>query len=65
MKKTAITLAGAMALAAPASAHTGDHSMSFVTAVAHWLSSPSHAIMTVAAAAVIVGLAVKIARNKA
>lgn len=45
---TSIALSGAaLACAVPAFAHTGDHSTSVMTNIAHWVSSPSHALFAI------------------
>ena len=53
-------------IAAPAFAHEGEHSASFVVTAMHWLSSPTHALFAsiagIAAAALIFKIATK---NKA
>ncbi len=64
MKKTALTLA-ALSLAAPAYAHEGDHSMSVLANIGHWLSSPTHALFSVVAGIAIVGLTVALVKKRA
>jgi len=55
--KTATAVIASALIAAPAYAHDGDHSMSFVSTVLHWLSSPTHSLFAVAAgAAFVVGV---------
>ncbi len=53
--KTVLALAGALAFAAPASAHEGDHSMSLLATIGHWLSSPSHALLATVAGLALIG----------
>jgi len=65
MKKTALILAGALAIAGPAAAHDGDHSMSVLANIGHWLSSPTHALFSVIAGVAVVALAVKLAKKRA
>lgn len=43
----ALTSATVLASAVPAFAHTGDHSASVMTNIAHWVSSPSHALLAI------------------
>ncbi len=65
MKKTVLTFAGALAIAAPAAAHDGDHSMTILANIGHWLSSPTHALFSVIAGVALVALAVTIAKKRA
>ena len=65
MKKTLLTLGAALAASAPASAHDGDHSMTILANIGHWLSSPTHALFSVVAGVALVALVAKLARNKA
>jgi len=51
-------------LAAPAFAHNGDHGFSFVTAIGHWLTSPSHSLFAVIAGLVGLGLVAKFHRKR-
>lgn len=65
MKKTALILAGALTMAMPAAAHDGDHSMSVMATIGHWLSSPTHALFSVIAGIALVALTVTIAKKRA
>ena len=65
MKKTLLTLGAALAASTPASAHDGDHSMTILANIGHWLSSPTHALFSVVAGVALVALVAKLARNKA
>jgi len=65
MKKTALTLAGALTIAAPAAAHDGDHSLTVLANIGHWLSSPTHALFSVVAGVALVGLVVAVAKKRA
>lgn len=65
MKKTALTLAGALAFAAPVAAHDGEHNMTILANIGHWLSSPTHALFSVIGVAALITLTAKIARKKA
>jgi len=65
MKKTLLTLAGALALAPSAAAHDGDHSMTLLANIAHWLSSPTHALFSVVAGTALIGLVAVIAKKRA
>jgi len=65
MKKTVLTLAGALAIATPAAAHDGDHSMTILANIGHWLSSPTHALFSVIAGVALVALTVTIAKKRA
>jgi len=64
MKKTLPTLAGlsTLALASPAFAHHGD-TTSLLSQIAHWLSSPVHGLLSVAAIAAFGIAAYKITRK--
>lgn len=58
-------LAAVLAIsAAPAHAHTGDHTLSFTSAVLHWLSSPVHSVPVLLAGALTLGFAVHYARKR-
>ncbi len=65
--KTLRIIGGLMAasVAAPAFAHNGEHSFSFVTAIGHWLTSPSHSLFAVIAGLVGLGLVVRFYRKRA
>lgn len=65
MKKTVLTLAAAFAIAAPAAAHDGDHSMTVLANIGHWLSSPSHALFSVVAGVALIALVAKITKSRA
>lgn len=65
MKKTVLTLTGALALATPAAAHDGDHSLTLLANIGHWLSSPTHALFSVIGVIALTVLAAKIMRKKA
>ncbi len=45
IKPTLIGSALLLAIAAPASAHTGDHSAPVLANIMHWLSSPTHGLI--------------------
>jgi len=66
--KTLKTLSGvavALAAAAPALAHDGEHSHSFVVTAIHWLSSPTHSLFAVIGGVVISALIYKAIKKKA
>jgi|GEM_PF-1572620 len=67
MKTTKTTLLTATALfasALPAAAHEGDHSVSMVTNIMHWLSSPTHSLFAVLGGLAGAALITYIARRK-
>ena len=64
MKKTLLTLAGALALAPAATAHDGDHSMTVLATIGHWLSSPTHALFSVVAGIALIAVVAKIAKTR-
>ncbi|MEP1230674.1 MAG: hypothetical protein ABJG88_08355 [Litorimonas sp.] len=65
MKKTLTSLSALsiLAVASPAFAHHGDNT-SLLSNIAHWLSSPVHGLLTVAAIGVFGLVAYKITRKK-
>jgi len=66
--KTLKTLSGvavAIAAAAPALAHDGEHSHSFVATAIHWLSSPTHSLFAVIGGVVISALIYRAIKKKA
>lgn len=65
MKKTLLTLGAALAASAPASAHDGDHSMTVLANIGHWLSSPTHALFSVIAGVALVAIVVTVAKKRA
>ena len=65
MTRTLLTGLAALALAAPAAAHTGAHGQSVFTEIMHWLSSPVHSAGTFIAAAALVAGIVYLRRRKA
>jgi len=66
MKLNKIIGGGLIALSAvPAYAHDGDHSVSFIANIVHWLSSPSHSLFAVIGGVVIAGLIFKLNRKRA
>lgn len=64
MKKTALILT-ALGAATPAYAHNGDHSMSLLTTIGHWMSSPTHALFSVVAGIALIVVVAKIAKKRA
>lgn len=65
MNKTLLTLGAALAVSAPASAHDGDHSMTVLANIGHWLSSPTHALFSVIAGVALVAIVVTVAKKRA
>lgn len=65
MKKTLLTLGAALAASAPASAHDGDHAMTVLANIGHWLSSPTHALFSVIAGVALVAIVVTVAKKRA
>lgn len=68
MKNTALKIAGsavALAIATPALAHDGDHSVSFVANVMHWLSSPTHSLFAVIGGVAFVALLLAARKKRA
>ena len=63
--KTLSAVAVALAAAAPALAHDGEHSYSFVAKAIHWLSSPTHSLFAVIGGVVISALIYKAIKKKA
>jgi len=63
--KTLSAVAVALAAAAPAFAHDGEHSHSFVATAIHWLSSPTHSLFAVIGGVVISALIYKAVKKKA
>jgi len=61
--KTALGAIALMAMAIPASAHNGDHSLGFVATAMHWLSSPTHSLFAVIAGIGISAAIFKLARK--
>ena len=64
MTRTLLTGLAAIALAAPAAAHTGAHGKSVFTEIMHWLSSPVHSAGTLIAASILVAGIVYLRRRK-
>ncbi len=57
-------VAGASTIASSSAyAHEGDHSVSFMTNVLHWLSSPSHSLFAVIGGVTLAALIIKGARK--
>lgn len=54
---------GTLALATPAFAHEGDHSATLLTNIAHWLSSPTHALFAVIGGVAVSALIIRAARK--
>jgi hypothetical protein len=50
--------------ATSAFAHTGSHEAPLLANVVHWLTSPTHALLTVVGSAAIVTLIIKLKRNR-
>ena len=67
MKTSQLVLgtAAAMSVSAPALAHNGEHSFSFVATIMHWLSSPTHSLFAVIGGLAISALIFKAAKRKA
>lgn len=66
--KTFKTLSGvavALAAAAPALAHDGEHSHGIVATVIHWLSSPTHSLFAVIGGVIVSALIYKAVKKKA
>jgi len=63
--KTILGVMAAMAVSAPALAHNGDHSLSFVATAMHWLSSPTHSLFAVIGGITISALIFKAVKKKA
>ena len=59
IKPTLIGSALLLAIAAPASAHTGDHSAPVLANIMHWLSSPAHGLIVAAALVIITAVALR------
>ncbi len=58
-------ISGIVALSAfPASAHDGEHSVSFIANIGHWLSSPSHSLFAVIGGIILAGFILKFNRKK-
>jgi len=67
MKPAKTTLIAATALfasALPAAAHDGDHSVSMLANIMHWLSSPTHSLFAVIGGLMGAGLIAYISRRK-
>jgi len=64
MKKTLTSLSalGIFAVATPAFAHDGDHSAVFAN-IGHWISSPSHGLLSLAVIAALGIVAFKLTRK--
>jgi len=65
MTRTLLTGLAALAIAAPAAAHTDAHSHGMMAQIAHFFSSPVHSAGTLIAAAAIVAGVVYLRRRKA
>jgi len=63
--KSALGALALLAMAAPASAHNGDHSLGFIATALHWLSSPTHSLFAVIAGVGISAVIYKLARKRA
>ena len=63
IKSTAITAALAAASAVPAFAHTGPHDAPLLATVLHWLTSPTHAGLSLATIVAAVIIVRKLKRN--
>lgn len=46
-KTTLLAASALLASALPAAAHDGDHSVSMIANIMHWLSSPTHSLLAV------------------
>jgi len=53
----------ALAVAAPAHAHDGDHSAAFIANVIHWLSSPAHSLFAVIGGVAVSAAIIKLSRK--
>ncbi len=51
-------------VAVPAMAHTGSHGEALIPAIMHWLTSPTHALLTVIGSIAVMALALKIMARK-
>jgi len=62
--KTVLGVMTALAVSAPALAHDGEHSHSFVATAIHWLSSPTHSLFAVLGGIAISALIYKAIKKK-
>jgi len=62
---TLLSAGATFALASPAFAHDGDHSIGFTSTALHWLSSPTHSLFAVIGGIAVTALIIKIVRKKA
>lgn len=53
-----------LASAIPAFAHSGNHTELGFAAIGHWLSSPSHALLTLITGIVAIAILVKLSKNR-
>lgn len=63
-KISTLAVAALFASALPAAAHDGDHSVSIVANIMHWLSSPTHSLFAVLGGLIGAGFVTYIMRRK-
>ena len=64
LKTSIITTTIAAVSAVPAFAHAGPHDASLFANTLHWLTSPTHALLTVVGSIAIVALIIKLKRSR-